>query len=121
MAQNKEKYTVISPTNKILYVGSARDISVKYSVDRNTVYQASYGKMLLKGKYKVRLATEEEAKLNYPKYFVAKPNGRPKLLIPTEPLVTDMAEKQKVEFEERPKVHIPQKYRSSSGHRFSKL
>lgn len=116
MGQIKDKYTVISPTNKILYVGSARDISVKYSVNRNTVYQASYDKMLLKGKYKIRIATEDEANLNYPKYFVAKPDGRPKILEPIEP-VSNQTEI----IEDKPKVHIPQSYRSSSGHRFSKL
>lgn len=117
MGHLKEKYTVISPTNKILYVGSARDISVKYSVDRNTVYQASYGKMLLKGKYRVRLATDDEAELNYPKYFVAKPDGRPKILEPIEPVSQTIV----TETEDKPKIHIPQSYRSSSGHRFSKL
>ena len=117
MKEYKAKYTVVNEKNQVVYVGSARDISVKYSVDRNTVYQASYGKMLIHGKYKVRVADEEERKLVYPKYYVAKPQGRPSMLLPEKTREVPVWEKDL----DKPKIHIPQKYRSSSGHRFSKL
>lgn len=110
------KFTVISDTNKILYVGECRDICIKYSANRNTVYQAAQGKFKLHGKYTVREATAEEKKIEYPHYFKAeKKLGRPKKqVVVEEPLVTEP-------IIEEPTIHKPKPYRSSSGHRYSPL
>ena len=110
-----KKYTVISETNKILYVGDVNDICAKYSIDRNTVYQASYGKFKIRGKYTLRVATDEESLLEYPHYFKA-------IIIKKEKTIEYKPRKKWWEEEIDPiKPHIEKPYRSSSGHRFTPL
>lgn len=111
------KFTVISETNKILYVGDVNDICAKYSVDRNSVYQASYGKFKLKGKYTVRESTEEESKLEYPHYFKA-------IIVKSKAQLRNEERDNFIKEEnwiEEPTTHIKKPYRSSSGHRFTPL
>lgn len=121
---NNKKYTVVSETNKILYVGDVNDICAKYSVDRNTVYQASYGKFKIRGKYTLRAATEEESLIEYPHYFKAIIVKR-KTTIAKEEREKEEAEVIKNKWWEEEidpiKPHVKKPYRSSSGHRFTPL
>lgn len=114
--KTNKKFTVVSETNKILYVGDVNDICAKYSIDRNSVYQASYGKFKIKGRYTLREATDEESLLEYPHYFKA-------IIVKSKPqLRNEERDKFTTEsWEEEPKEHIKKPYRSSSGHRFTPL